>query len=613
MEVGANRNSHSSEEIMDVGLTIDRDDPDHKLRLIRATQTLRVSQSKRSVPWIGISSVIFILFYFKDPAILNIIIWASIVVMAMAFRFYVARYISFRIDTAEIEALNKFEFWLFSTSMLNGLVIGSGVWWVGAWAEGSATVVYAATLSSAIYAFGSMINASVQYRSFAPTVVVNIGQSVIYFSGFIDAWGHEPVLSSSLLIIIFAQLGLGRVNANQFEESIQIRAENLRLVEQLNREKQLVEDALTLAKQANESKNNFLAAASHDLRQPLHALSLYLGSLSMQIKDEKGRKLLGRITDTTNVLREQFNSLLDLSRFDAKGVRVELSTFRLDDLLYRLAAEFESNATEKQIALQIDSKPIAITSDALLLERMIRNLIENAIRYTNEGGVVISTEPTKDKVKIIVMDTGPGISKVDQARIFDDFVQLHNQERNRSSGAGLGLAIVRRICTTLELNLKLESSTNGGGTSFSFDVNIASLSQGNVVENHDEVSIDMGTGVLVWAIDDDKDISEALKIQLESWGCTVCLATSWEGLRELRVTEGRWPDLVLLDDMLGESQSGLDIAKNLSPYVPKKNIVLVTGNTQPERIKEIRENGFKLMLKPSTTKDLEQLILKSKQ
>ncbi|MFT5210874.1 MAG: signal transduction histidine kinase/CheY-like chemotaxis protein [Flavobacterium sp.] len=594
-------------------LKTDWNGPDHQLRLTRATQTLRVSQSKRTVPWICIASLIFILVYFNDPALKNILIWAGLTTLAMVSRFYVARYISSRIDSSEIEMLNKFEVCLFSTSMFNGLVIGSGVWWVGLFANGSQNVVYAATLTSAVYAFGSMINASVQYRSFAPTVVVNVGQSVIYFSGFVDGWGSEPALSSSLLIILFAQLGLGRVNANQFEESIKIRAENVRLVKKLSSEKLLVEDALLLARLANESKSNFLAAASHDLRQPLHALSLYLGSLSMQVKDERGQQLLGRIANTTDVLREQFNSLLDLARFDAKGVRVELSTFRMDELLVRLAAEFESNAIEKNLSIQVDSVPCAVTSDPLLLERMIRNLVENAIRYTKEGGVCISTEPSAEKIKVTVMDTGRGISVEDQARVFEDFVQLHKRERNRSSGVGLGLAIVRRISTTLDLGIRVESNTEGGGTSFFFEVPIAFLHQAKVPDTHSEIPIDFGKDVLVWAIDDDEDVNEALKLQFESWGCVIHLAGSWSGIKRLRVEDGRWPDLVLLDDMLRELDTGLDIARRLAEEMPRHQIKLVTGNTKAERLKEIRESGFEVLLKPTQIQKLKELVVRAKE
>ena len=608
MEIGAKRDSEKNKDINEES-GINWADPNHELRLIRATQTLRVSQSKRSVPWICVGSLIFILVYLEDPAIKNILIWAALTVLAMVTRFYVAQYISSRISSARIKTLNKFELWLFSTSMLNGVVLGSGVWWVGLWADGSTNVVYAATLSGAVYAFGSMINASVQYRSFAPTVVVNVGQSVIYFSGFISGWGNEPALSSSLLIIILAQLGLGRVNANQFEDSIKIRAENLRLVEQLSQEKQLVEEALTLAKQANESKSNFLAAASHDLRQPLHALSLYLGSLEMQIKDEKGRKLLGRITDTTDVLREQFNSLLDLSRFDAKGIHVEESTFRLDKLLERLAEEFESNATEKDLTIRIESCATAVTSDPLLVERMVRNLLENAIRYTQEGGVYLSTETIEDKVKVSVMDTGQGISVEDQERIFEDFVQLHNRERKRSGGVGLGLAIVRRISATLGLDIKLISSKEAGGTTFTFELPAAALSQTKKSNNVSAFSEDVGNGVVVWAIDDDKDVAEALKIQFESWGCTIFLGESWSDLESIQSDGFSKPDLVLLDDMLGGSNTGLDIAMKLIPSVPKRNIVLVTGNTQPARLKEIRESGFNVMMKPVPSEELKRLVL----
>ena len=589
----------------------DWSDANHKLRLLRATQNLRVSQSKRSVPWVAVMTAIFIFAFWEDGARNAILIWGALVVSAMLIRYFVAQFISKHIENAKLPDLNTFEKWLFSTSMLNGIVVGSGVWWIGLVSPDSMDVIYAAIIGSAIYAFGSMINASVQYKSFAPTVVANVGQGALYFSGLLENFPNEPTISASLLLIIFAQLGLGRVNANQFADSIKIRSENLRLVQQLSREKQLVEQALEQAKRANESKGNFLAAASHDLRQPLHALSLYLGSLALQVKDERGKKLLQRITDTTDVLREQFNTLLDLSRFDAKGIEVEWSTFRIDKLLNQLVGEIESDALKKGLTIRMESQPSVVSSDALLLERMIRNLIENAVRYTNEGGVFIKTETIGNNVRVTIMDTGVGISKEDQARVFEDFVQLHNRERKRSSGVGLGLAIVRRISETLTLNLSLESRA-GDGTTFHFDLPTASMAHTDETDTIQEFTSDIGKGLKVWAVEDDMDVSEALKIQFESWGCDISLAVSSGELLRLHQEQGKWPDLVLLDDMLGDLETGLDIAKRLADVMDQNRIVLVTGNTQAARMKEIRESGFTVLQKPTQTDQLRRLLIAAK-
>ena len=173
---------------------------------------------------------------------------------------------------------------------------------------------------------------------------------------------------------------------------------------------------------------------------------------------------------------------------------------------------------------------------------------------------------------------------------------------------GLGLAIVRRIGALLAVDLKLESSP-GNGTTFQFDLPIASLAIMDEPSDTQELTKDLGRGVAVWAVDDDEDVSEALKIQFESWGCDISLALSWEELEILHREQGRWPDLVLVDDMLGEEESGLEIANRLKKEIDQSRIVLVTGNTQPARLKEIRECGFSVLLKPTQTDQLRRLVL----
>lgn len=578
-------------------------DPDYLTRLTRATQEVRVQQSVRTTPLVSAGALVFTIMFWDEAPPLGIVAWVGSVVLAAALRSVLVRRIRPRLAAAELPELRTFERRLFLTSMFNAVCIGSGFWWVAL--GGNQQVAYAVTLLCCIYAIGSMINASVQYRSFAPTVVVNLGQGVLFALG-LGLW--DPLIAISLIVIMLLQLGFGRVNAGQFAETIRIRTENLRLVEQLRAEKQAVERALASARDANESKSHFLAAASHDLRQPLHALSLYLGSLALQLEDQRDRELLDRIIDATEVLRGQFDALLDLSQFDAHGVQTDITELRIDQLLQRLAAEFEHDARAKQLALHLDIDRCVVRSDALQLERLLRNLLENAVRYTGEGSISISARQDGPVVRVAVEDTGPGISPEDQNRVFQDFVQLHNQARRRASGVGLGLAIVRRINDLLDLNLRLES-TEGVGTRFELCVPfVRSAPPDTLRQTFAPLPVPQGApGTRVWAIDDDESVREALKSQLQAWGCEVTLAGAWDELEPLQ-RRGELPDLVLIDDMLGTSETGLDIAHRLSRHMAHQRIALVTGNTQPARLQEIRDSGFQVMLKPTRTQQLWRLV-----
>lgn len=579
------------------------DDVDYRTRLARATQQVRVQQSVRTMPLVSLGALVFAVTFWNDAPAAGILAWVLCVVLATALRSVLVRRIRPRIGRADLAQLQGFERLLFLTSMGNAVCIGSGFWWVAL--GGTQQAAYAVTLLCSVYAIGSMINASVQYRSFAPTVVVNLGQGVLFALG-LGFW--DPLIAVSLFVIMMLQLGFGRANAAQFAETIRIRTENLRLVEQLREEKQAVERALSAAREANESKSHFLAAASHDLRQPLHALSLYLGSLALQLENQRDKELLDRIIDATEVLRGQFDALLDLSQFDAHGVQTEITDLRIDLLLTRLAAEFEHDARTRNLGLHVDVDRCIVRSDALQLERLLRNLLENAVRYTQEGSITLSARQDGDTVRVAVEDTGPGISPEDQTRVFQDFVQLHNQARRRASGVGLGLAIVRRINDLLKLDLRLESA-EGVGTRFELSVPFVRQAPADTLRHtFAPLPTPQGAaGCRVWAIDDDESVREALKSQLEAWGCEVTLGGAWSDV-EARYRHGDTPDLVLIDDMLGGDETGLDIANRLDERLAHQRIAIITGNTQPARLQEIRESGFQVLLKPTRTQQLWRLV-----
>ena len=575
---------------------------EHQLRLLRATQLVRTRQSRRALPLVGVMVFSFFIGYYGEIEILGVLIWGSCVLTTTLLRGVVSRRISPNIENADRAKLVLHERWLFGTSILNSLAAGSGFWWVGlAHPEGNA--IYAVMLFSAIYAFGSLVNASIQFQTFVPATFANLGQGVLFFAGLGGSW--EPAISIGLLINIMLQIGFSRVNAQQFSDTIKMQSENLDLLEQVRLEKAAADSALKEAERANASKNQFLAAASHDLRQPLHALNLYLGSLEVA-DGEQQQDIIDKMNDTTSFLNDQFNSLLDLSQFDSGIITPNFRPVRIDQLTDRLISSFYSEAQNKNIGLSKQVAAATINTDPQLLERVLRNLLENAIRYTDEGEVSLSTETDGATFTIKVKDTGRGITSVDQERIFDDFVQVDNASREPSLGVGLGLAIVKRICKVLQHELTLDSEPNKGST---FSLVISEVESTNLEPDTTKRAIERSARV--WTVDDNPEILDALRTQLEAWQCDVTLLSCYQDILDAHSDQNAWPDLLLLDDMLGEGHSGLDIAKKLQNWMAKDHIVLITGNTRKQRLAEIAHNDFKFLLKPVSTDDLRKLVINS--
>lgn len=582
-------------------------DPGHDLRLIRETQHVRVHQSHRALPLVLGTGLIYIIALWDEAPRLNLVVWTSLILASAILRVVVCRYIEQRVETASLDQLNRFERGLFWTSILSTSLVGSGFWWVCL--EGSDTAVFAVTLLCCIYAIGTTVNSSVQFKGFPTLLVTNLGQGILFISGV----GGEPQLAvaAALSAILLLLIGFGRENSRIFSESIQIRAENVALVGQLNDEKKTVEQALASAREANDAKSRFLAAASHDLRQPLHAISLFLGSLSPLVTGDTAKQIMQRTNETLNVLKEQFDGLLDLSRFDAGGVQVDLSEFQIDTLLQRVIEGERPDAEQKDLRLDLDASPVMVYSDALLIERVINNLVSNAIRYTEKGSISVSAKVEDGAVHVSVTDTGPGIAAPDRKRIFEDFAQLHNPGRRRDQGTGLGLAIVRRIDQLLGLSL-LVSSKPGVGSKFDFQLPLSSAhatsSPAPARQKSEVEPAGQYDGFRVWAVEDDRDVGEALTMQLQSWGCDVILTSSRSGVERAYKKSSTWPDLILIDDMLGTEESGLDLARWMNEHVPRERIVMITGNVDLSRLRQLRNSDFQILQKPTSPDDLRRII-----
>ncbi|MFM2408902.1 MAG: hypothetical protein RL358_1644 [Pseudomonadota bacterium] len=277
------------------------------------------------------------------------------------------------------------------------------------------------------------------------------------------------MLAAMLLLYLVFILHTGYGLAKTFELSLKRSEENAELVTQLTQEKQAANTARFAAEQSNRSKSKFLAAASHDLRQPLHALSLFVEALKRQVADSAGAALVTKVEHTAEVLSEMLDALLDVSRLDAGGVSVQPQQFLAQQLFAKMHAEFADLAQAKRLYLRIEPCAVEIYSDPVLLERVLRNLLANALRYTEHGEVSLRAYVIGKVLQIEVADSGIGIAAEHIPLIFDEYFQVANPQRDRNQGLGLGLAIVQRLTHLLHTPLQVESKL-GVGSRFSLKI-----------------------------------------------------------------------------------------------------------------------------------------------
>ncbi|MFN0316175.1 MAG: hybrid sensor histidine kinase/response regulator [Burkholderiales bacterium] len=378
-----------------------------------------------------------------------------------------------------------------------------------------------------------------------------------------------------------------------FIESLRLGFENMELVGKLMEQKEAAEAA-------NLAKSRFLAVASHDLRQPMHALNLYVGSLASLDLSERARALLGNVRQCGEAMDKMFRALLDVSRLDAGTVQPDMRTFSVGSLLDRIRMEFEPQARKKGLQLRIVSCRASVHSDPALVERIVRNLVVNAVAHTRRGKVLVGCRRVNDILRIAVHDTGPGISADQHSAIFQEFYQLGNPERNRSKGLGLGLAIVARLAKLLSAPVHLTSEP-GRGSIFTIDLpkvheQYEEMPAAKVATSsvHDNLS-----GSLIVVVDDEASILDATRTLLETWGCTVITAASGaEALKNLGAST-RVPDVVMCDYRLRGDEDGIRVVEALrAEFNEDIPAMLVTGDTGPERIREIEASGLLVLHKP---------------
>ncbi len=383
---------------------------------------------------------------------------------------------------------------------------------------------------------------------------------------------------------------LSHRQTRSFAEALRLRFENLDLAESLQRQKEIAE-------QANLAKTQFLAAASHDLRQPMHALGAFVAALARTRLTTQGRRLAGQMAETVEAMGGLFGSLLDLSQLDAGMVVPERQAFAIGPLLTRLGREQAAALGDGAVTLKVAACRAVVETDPVLLERMLRNLISNAARHTPAGRILVGCRRQGGRLSLQVWDTGPGIAAAHQEQVFQEYYQLGNPERDRARGLGLGLAITRRLSILLDCPVGLRSEV-GRGSMFSIAVPLAAGAARLPRAAPEAAEPPPPRQGLVFVVDDERLVQQGMAEILTAWGYEVVAAGSTEELMA-RAEPGRRPSLLICDWRLRGEETALGaIARVRAAWNADIPALLITGDTAPDRLRAAHDTGLLLLHKP---------------
>ncbi|MFK7860778.1 MAG: hybrid sensor histidine kinase/response regulator [Granulosicoccus sp.] len=401
-------------------------------------------------------------------------------------------------------------------------------------------------------------------------------------------WEHANVLLIGVLgIFLF-------VSSRDVFKAFQ---DNCELTEKLK-------EALDSETNANAAKTRFLASASHDLRQPLHTMSMLSAALTLRPLDNESAAIANRISEAMGELSAELDSLLDISKMDAGATRITISRFPVNPLVERLVRDYLPAANAKKLKLSgIYNTDLTLLTDRILLDRTIRNLVDNAVKYTDSGSITVKVSEQDSRCVIQVEDTGVGIPDTEHKRVFEEFYQLHNPERDRKNGLGLGLSIVGRIANLLDAKMHLVSTPGVGST---FSVSIAKMASTDSVEckrSEIHMPVNVGdapeqtfAGIHTLIVDDNREVRRGMQTLLETAGSRVSEASGTPQAVEIAKVDV--PDILLLDMRLPDGDSGYKTISALRALVPDIPTIIISGELVSNDAEYVDIDNCEYFLKP---------------
>lgn len=411
--------------------------------------------------------------------------------------------------------------------------------------------------------------------------------------GWLRAGGGVEGVYISLALVFYGLVlrAFSRNFARRIEEGIAIRAENADLVRQLSI--------------ANEAKTRFIMAASHDLRQPLHAISYLGGVLARARTPEDVRQASDALGTAVESLTKLFSAILDLSRIESGAVQATLAPFQVDALIARLDTEYRALCVAGGRRWECLVESATALSDPALLERILRNLLDNALKHGGPDGTVRLAVWMRDEVVITVSDTGPGIPPHERQRVFEEFYRV--KDGGGQPGLGLGLSIVRRLAERLGCKIEIGYTDAAAhrGTAITVRVpsgSVAAPSQAATAKDDAGGEEDVA-GLAVLVIDDDAMVLNATRVLLAQWRCQVAVCRDPQELDAVLATFGA-PDVALVDYHLGDGPHGLDVVARVRTRFPAMGVVMVTGESDEKVLAQLAEAGLPVLEKPVSPREL---------
>ncbi len=409
-------------------------------------------------------------------------------------------------------------------------------------------------------------------------------------------------------------LAMSRQNYQTLRASLRLRYDNLDLAKALAQRNVTEAAARADAEAADRDKTHFLAAASHDLRQPMHALAMFVSALKAEPLAARSAHLVGRVDATLNALQQQLDSLLDIARLDAGVITAQPRMFEVHSLARQIETVFAAMAQQKGLRLRVLAPPLRLMADPEMVAQIIRNLVANAIRYTERGTVLVAFRRRGPHVRIQVWDTGVGIPVDQYTEIFREFHQLGNPQRDRAQGVGLGLAIVTRLAGLLHTRVEVRSQL-GRGSVFWFDIQAAD--HANPLPQPAQPSVPpcavpsanhpaLALSILI--IDDDALVRESMSLLLQSWGHQVVESMNVASSVAAVAHHARF-DLIITDFRLPQQQTAFDVLDAIATVAaPLPPILVITGETAPAQIRLIHSAGHRVLHKPIQPDVLRQAL-----
>ena len=495
-----------------------------------------------------------------------------------------------------------------------GVLASGALWGIAAWffsAFGSGPHQIALVLVVYTFCVASVPILGPQYRLFVLFVLMVFAPAIARVALSATTLGWE--LATVMAVAMAMTMLLGRNYRVSFERGVRLKLRNEALAVQLRAEKAVADAARHEAEVANRAKTQFFTAASHDLRQPLHAMGLFAEALRARVHEPEVAQLVNSINESVDALEGLFSELLDITRIDSGGVEVHAENFELAEVFRKVRLHFEPAAFEKGLALRIRGGRRVALADPLLVERVVRNLVSNAIRYTQDGSVLLSCRKLGDRLRVQVWDTGPGISADEQARIFEEFYQVPGTPSStveQKKGLGLGLAIVKRLCALMAAPLSLHSEV-GRGSVFTFELPLGSgpraAPRSKPGKGAGGVTLE---GQRIVIVEDEPAVREGLEVLLRGWGATIVSLDSVAAVRAWAAAEGApAPSLVIADYRLDNGETGIEaIAAVRARFGRGVPALVVTGSSMTGHDKEALEHDFHLLIKPVLPNKLRAMI-----